>query len=154
MRGKQQCRVQQLQRMDSLGCSSEWRTTKKITCFHFMWTCSFIPLTTYAFTPNHFVVLHNKLKSPVVDLTFASADDHHDDDSASATAAVACVGNDDKDDDTASAADISDTGTVDYDEIKLMITMMMLLLVIRMAISFLLDLTVYLVENSFLLVDF
>ncbi|GFN86346.1 hypothetical protein PoB_001285200 [Plakobranchus ocellatus] len=81
-----------------------------------MWTCSFIPLTTNAFTPNHFVVLHNKLKSPVVNLTFVSADDNHDDDSASATAAVACVGNDDEDDDTAAVADISDNGTVDYDE--------------------------------------
>ncbi|GFN92276.1 hypothetical protein PoB_001878200 [Plakobranchus ocellatus] len=56
------------------------------------------------------------LKSPVVDLTFVFADDNHDDDSASATAAVACVGNDDEDDDTAAVADISDNGTVDYDE--------------------------------------
>ncbi|GFO00684.1 hypothetical protein PoB_002718900 [Plakobranchus ocellatus] len=82
-----------------------------------MWTtCSFIPLTTNAFTPNHFIVLHNKLKSPVVDLTFVFADDNHDDDSASATAAVACVGNDDEDDDTAAVADISDNGSVNYDE--------------------------------------
>ncbi|GFO15308.1 hypothetical protein PoB_004181300 [Plakobranchus ocellatus] len=81
-----------------------------------MWTCSFIPLTTYAFTPNHFIVLHNKVKSPVVDLTFVFADHNHDDDSASATAAVACVGNDDEDDDTAAVADISGNGTVDYDE--------------------------------------
>ncbi|GFN85136.1 hypothetical protein PoB_001164200 [Plakobranchus ocellatus] len=81
-----------------------------------MWTCSFIPLTTNAFSPNHFIVLHNKLKSPVVDLTFVFADDNHDDDSASATAAVACVGNDDEDDDTAAFADISDNGTVYYDE--------------------------------------
>ncbi|GFN84918.1 hypothetical protein PoB_001142400 [Plakobranchus ocellatus] len=73
-----------------------------------MWTCSFIPLTTNAFTPNHFVVLNNKLKSPVVD--------DHDDDSASATAAVAYVGNDDEGDDTAAVADISDNGTVDFDE--------------------------------------
>ncbi|GFO05424.1 hypothetical protein PoB_003192900 [Plakobranchus ocellatus] len=57
-----------------------------------------------------------RLKSPVVDLTFVFADDNHDDDSASATAAVACVGNDDEDDDTAAVADISDNGTVDYDE--------------------------------------
>ncbi|GFN80200.1 hypothetical protein PoB_000670600 [Plakobranchus ocellatus] len=81
-----------------------------------MWTCSFIPLTTNAFTPNHFVVLHNNLRSPVVDLTFVFADDNHDDDSASATAAAACVGNDDEDDNTAAVADISDNGTVDYDE--------------------------------------
>ncbi|GFO19373.1 hypothetical protein PoB_004587800 [Plakobranchus ocellatus] len=44
------------------------------------------------------------------------ADDDHDDDSASATAAVACVGNDDEDYDTAAVADISDNGTVNYDE--------------------------------------
>ncbi|GFN84880.1 hypothetical protein PoB_001138600 [Plakobranchus ocellatus] len=81
-----------------------------------VWTCSFIPLTTNAFTPNHFVVLHNRLKSPVVDLTFVLADDNHDDDSASATAAVACVGNDDEDDGTTAVADISDNGTVDYNE--------------------------------------
>ncbi|GFN78806.1 hypothetical protein PoB_000531200, partial [Plakobranchus ocellatus] len=42
--------------------------------------------------------------------------DNHDDDSASATAAVACVGNDDEDDDASAIADISDNGTVDYDE--------------------------------------
>ncbi|GFN80199.1 hypothetical protein PoB_000670500 [Plakobranchus ocellatus] len=89
---------------------------RKNPAFILMWTCSFIPLTTNAFTPNHFVVLHNNLKSPVVDLTFVFADDNHDDDSASATAAVACVGNDDEDDDTAAVADISDNGTVDYDE--------------------------------------
>ncbi|GFO21162.1 hypothetical protein PoB_004766700 [Plakobranchus ocellatus] len=89
---------------------------RKNPAFILMWTCSFIPLTTNAFTPNHFVVLHDKLKSPVVDLTFVSVDDDHDDDSASATAAVACVGNDDEDDDTAAVADISDNGTVDYDE--------------------------------------
>ncbi|GFO26726.1 hypothetical protein PoB_005323100 [Plakobranchus ocellatus] len=81
-----------------------------------MFTCSFIPLTTNAFTPNHFVVLHNKTKSPVIDLTFVSADHNHDDDSAFPTAAVDCVGNDDEDDDTAAVADISDKGTVDYDE--------------------------------------
>ncbi|GFO31243.1 cathepsin-l, partial [Plakobranchus ocellatus] len=57
-----------------------------------------------------------QLKYPVVDLTFVFADDNNDDDSASATAAVACVGNDDEDDDTAAVADISDNGTVDYDE--------------------------------------
>ncbi|GFN83180.1 hypothetical protein PoB_000968600 [Plakobranchus ocellatus] len=81
---------------------------RKNPAFILMWTCSFIPLTTKAFTPNHFVVLHNKLKSAVVDLTFVSADHNHDDDSASATAAVARVGNDDEDDDTAAVADISD----------------------------------------------
>ncbi|GFO24455.1 hypothetical protein PoB_005096000 [Plakobranchus ocellatus] len=53
---------------------------------------------------------------PTQDLTFLFADDNHDDDSASATAAVACVANDDEDDDTAAVADISDNGTVDYDE--------------------------------------
>ncbi|GFO16615.1 hypothetical protein PoB_004312000 [Plakobranchus ocellatus] len=81
-----------------------------------MRTCLFIPLITNAFTPNHFVFLHNKLKSPVVVLTFVSADDNHDDDSASATAAVTCVGNDDEDDDTAAVAGLSDNDTVDYDE--------------------------------------
>ncbi|GFN94375.1 hypothetical protein PoB_002088100 [Plakobranchus ocellatus] len=101
-------------------------------------------------SPNHFIVLHNKLKSPVVDLTFVFADDNHDDDSASATAAVACVGNDDEDDDTAAVADISDNGTIDYDEDEAEITMMMLL--IRMAILFPLNLTSYLVKNPFLLV--
>ncbi|GFO05746.1 hypothetical protein PoB_003225100 [Plakobranchus ocellatus] len=53
---------------------------------------------------------------PTQDLTFVFADDNHDDDSASATAAVAYVGNDDEDDDTAAAADMSDNGSVDYDE--------------------------------------
>ncbi|GFO14979.1 histidine triad nucleotide-binding protein 2 [Plakobranchus ocellatus] len=95
------------------GCGVSQR---KNPAFILMWTCSFIPLTTNAFTLNHFVVLHNKLKSPVVDLKFVFADDNHDDDSASATAAVACVGNDDEDDGTAAVADISDNGTVDYDE--------------------------------------
>ncbi|GFO19058.1 hypothetical protein PoB_004556300 [Plakobranchus ocellatus] len=62
------------------------------------------------------MALSGKMKSPVVVLTFVSADDDHDDDSASATAGVACVGNDDEDDDTAAVADISDNGTVDFDE--------------------------------------
>ncbi|GFN83542.1 hypothetical protein PoB_001004800 [Plakobranchus ocellatus] len=102
--------------------------------------------------PNHFIVLHNKLKSPVEDLTFVFADDNHDDDSASATAAVACVGNDDEDDDTAAVADISDNGTVDYDEDEA--DDYVDDAVDKMAILFPLNLTSYLVENSFLLVDF
>ncbi|GFO26377.1 hypothetical protein PoB_005288200 [Plakobranchus ocellatus] len=89
---------------------------RKNPAFILMWTCSFIPLTANAFSPDHFVVLHNKLKSPVLDLTFVSTDDNHDGDSLSATAAVACIGNDDEDDDIAAVADISDNRTVDYDE--------------------------------------
>ncbi|GFN85791.1 hypothetical protein PoB_001229700 [Plakobranchus ocellatus] len=76
----------------------------------------FISLTTNAFTPNHFVVLHDKRKSPVVDLTFVSADDNYDDDSSSATLAVAVVSN--YDDDTAGVADVSDDDADDYDEDK------------------------------------
>ncbi|GFN89019.1 hypothetical protein PoB_001552500 [Plakobranchus ocellatus] len=66
--------------------------------------------------PNHFVVLNNKLKSPVVVLTFVSADDDHDDDSASAPVAVACVGSDDTDDDTAAVADISDNDHINLND--------------------------------------
>ena len=48
-----------------------------------MWICSVIPLANKAFIPNHFNVLHEKLKS-VVDLTFISGGGNDDDPAAAA----------------------------------------------------------------------
>ncbi|GFO40385.1 hypothetical protein PoB_006689000 [Plakobranchus ocellatus] len=81
--------------------------------FRLICTCSFIPLTTYAFTPNHFVDLHVKWKLPVVYSSFISTDDNNDDCSASATVAV--VSNDDDGDYMAVVAGVSDADTNDYE---------------------------------------